>query len=1261
MPFDNSEVIAARVASGETGNEPPVLPPGLQRTMIAEAMREGDVVAGRFVVDRLAGSGGMGAVYRARDRQSDALVALKVMSGDEQDTRFEQEARVLADLNHAAIVRYLAHGTHDARPFLAMEWLEGEDLRARLLRERLSVADTMTIARRITEALSVAHARGVVHRDIKPGNLFLPDNDPARLKVLDFGIARAREGRALDSTVVPITRTGMVIGTVGYMAPEQARGANNVDARADVFALGCVLFVCLTGRPAFIGANPVAVLAKVLLEEAPRARHFEPTVPPQLDELIARMMAKDPAARPRDAAAVLRALETADASRAASSSSSGVGDREQRIVTIVLARGVESQPEDGEAITLADGAMLIEFRGHDPATRAAACALSLRASSIAIATARLSSTNAYGPIIDRVATLVGKGVLIDDVTATLLGDRFEVVSGVLVGRARAGTAPRTVLGKRTPYVGRDKELALVEATFCECAGEPIARGVLVTGVAGSGKTRLAHELLARVRDDATVVIARGDPVGAGSALGLARQLVRNAAGLRDGDAHSYELLRRYFDQFFSGDALDRVAEMLGELVDAPSPTPSAQLRAARDDVRALSHWLSRSFGDWIRALCEEKPLLIVVEDLHWGDGATVAYLDEILRANAARPLMVLALARPEVHDLFPDLWSRAGVQEIRLAGLTKRAAERLVRSVLPDINGELAARIIERADGNAFHLEELIRHVADGGGNTLPDTVLSLADARIARLDPEARRFLRVASVFGETFWEDGVATALASEVTAVLPRLIEAELVVVGPGRKFAREHSFRHGLLRDAAYAMLAEDDRAQLHLRAADWLETAGEKDPLVLAEHYERAGALSRAAPHFLRAAEEAMESVNVRASLILAERATHCAPTGEVLGAIRTVQALGAAANSEHRNALSHAKAAFELLEHRSPRWYVAAACALSCGLQVGDFELAPMIVQEMLTARPKGRPTPSYGMALRMVADVLDSVGQRASTEALLANADALVAESTDVDPSFLAYLEFARTGAILRRDLDLGVAFVHAERGTEYAASVGDVMNNTFFGFGMGMLELEVGQHTRGRDYLRQAAARFVENGTTVFASWCGIHVGFSYYMEGRYDEALAVIRPILATTEYRHASCCAALSHLGKGELTEASRVIARALDGLDDVMVTPFVVSTIRGVAARIALALGDLDRARVLIEDAYNTPMRDSVPGVMSFLDRTRIDVVLARGERERARDLIAKAVERIERQARSLDETRRASYLALPDHIRVFELRADAGA
>ncbi len=267
------------------------------------AVEPGNLVAGRFEIERLAGRGGMALVYRARDLSTGTVVAVKILHDETSPhalERFARETAVLADLTHPAIVRHVSHGrTERGQLFLAMEWLEGSTLSAALKRGGLAARDAVELGRRVAEGLGAAHARGFLHRDVKPSNILLVDDDARRAKLVDFGVAHVTMSAAGS-----MTRTGVMLGTPGYMAPEQARGGRAVDARADVFSLGCVLFECLAGRPPFYGDNLMAVLAKILVEEVPRVSELEPAVLPSLDALVARMLAKDPGARPPDARAV---------------------------------------------------------------------------------------------------------------------------------------------------------------------------------------------------------------------------------------------------------------------------------------------------------------------------------------------------------------------------------------------------------------------------------------------------------------------------------------------------------------------------------------------------------------------------------------------------------------------------------------------------------------------------------------------------------------------------------------------------------------------------------------------------------------------------------------------------------------------------------------------------------------------------------------------------------------------------------------------
>ncbi|HEX8110050.1 MAG TPA: serine/threonine-protein kinase, partial [Kofleriaceae bacterium] len=213
-----------------------------------------DLLCDRFEIEQQIQGGGMGEVFRARDRVSGQTVAIKVIfdARDRRAARFVREIQLLSELSHPGIVRYICHGaTPSGALFLAMEWLDGEALRCRLEREPLTVSESVALATRVAEALGAAHARGIVHRDLKPSNLFLIEGRIERVKLIDFGIAR-------KGGLPPLTQTGMPIGTPGYMAPEQACSEGELDARADVFALGCVLFQCLTGTLPFKGDSAIA-------------------------------------------------------------------------------------------------------------------------------------------------------------------------------------------------------------------------------------------------------------------------------------------------------------------------------------------------------------------------------------------------------------------------------------------------------------------------------------------------------------------------------------------------------------------------------------------------------------------------------------------------------------------------------------------------------------------------------------------------------------------------------------------------------------------------------------------------------------------------------------------------------------------------------------------------------------------------------------------------------------------------------------------
>jgi serine/threonine protein kinase len=264
-------------------------------------MRPGTVIASRFEIVSRARKGGEGQIFQGRDRQTGGIVAIKLLHEEAFSApRFDREVELLTELSHPGIVQYIAHGILDRRRFLVMEWVEGKTL-SQLLSHGLTLRESVAVAGRIADVLASVHARGIVHRDIKPSNIMFLEGSLERVKLLDFGIARPVGPSSM-------TRTGVVIGTPGFMSPEQARGAWDVDARADVFSLGCVLYTCLCGRPPFAASRMLANLTAILFLEPVPVSVQCPEAPDALLELLDRMLAKSPDARPADAAAVASEL-----------------------------------------------------------------------------------------------------------------------------------------------------------------------------------------------------------------------------------------------------------------------------------------------------------------------------------------------------------------------------------------------------------------------------------------------------------------------------------------------------------------------------------------------------------------------------------------------------------------------------------------------------------------------------------------------------------------------------------------------------------------------------------------------------------------------------------------------------------------------------------------------------------------------------------------------------------------------------------------
>ncbi|AUX46119.1 serine/threonine protein kinase [Sorangium cellulosum] len=1133
-------------------------------------MQEGDIIDDRFCIERLAASGGMGSVYRAIDRTTGDPVAVKILNaeGAQPLGRFAREAQALAAARVPGVVRYVAHGaTAWGQPYLAMGWLDGETLSERLTRQGVTLDETVELGLQVARTLGAVHKLGIVHRDLKPSNLLLEGGSLERVVLIDFGLARV----AADE---PLTVAGLILGTPGYMAPEQARGELNVDARADVFALGCILYRCLTGRAAFQGNAGLAVLMKVLLEDPPRVRELRPAVPAALDALIARMLAKSPSDRPRDGDAVaakLAAMSGPESLGRPHSSTRAVEltTGERRVMCLVVTR---ERPAEGHAAEEPRRAQLWQlhdvaeqYRGElellegrspvivlsgagaptDLAARAARCALALKAllggAPVALATGRaeLSARLPVGELIDRAFQMLSAdddrvpgvssaGVRIDEVTAGLLGARFDVAEDaagrVLHGARDERTAQ--LLGKPTTYVGRERELAMLVAEIDRCIDEGAAGAVLVTAEAGMGKSRLQQELIRKLHergDRIEVWIGQGDPMGAGSAFGLLASALRHALGLAEREP--LEARQRTIRRRVEGhEGLDapRVAAFLGELAGAPFPDENdVQLRLARRDAALMGDQLRLAWEDFLAAECRASPVLLVLEDLQWGDLPTVTLVEGALRRLKDMPLLVLALGRPDVHRIFPKLWEGRLAHELHLTPLPRRASERLVREALgADARHDLVARLVERADGNAFFLEEQIRAAAEGKSEGLPETVVAMVQARLETLDTEARRLLRAASIFGETFRSSAVAALLGGvEIAPLLAELQRREVIMrrsEGRQRDDA-EYCFRHALVREAAYGMLTARDRRIGHALAGGFLEAAGEGDPMVLAEHFERGDEAARAAEWYLRAADNALRGNDLAAAIACAERGITCGPEPATVGALRLVQAEALLWRGEPALAEQRGLEATRYLAPGSVAWFSAFTQLAGAGHKQGDYERVERWMMAVLAAEPLAAARVARSTCLLEGAIVLLLGGRYARVDALI---DA-VEQATEDDPSAADLMTEAKLlylhGLLRQHNGDPSASIASLGAALRAFEDIGDRREACRARLNMGICYVEFGHFEAAAEVLRAALEEAERMALDDRVPSALQHLGLALAHTGEVDAAKAALRSSIEALQRR------------------------------------------------------------------------------------------------------------------------------------------------
>lgn len=800
----------------------------------AELLPPGAMLCDRYRVGARIGQGGMGVVFRAEDVRTGAPVAVKAlfvprgMPGEVH--RFQREFRALARLAHPHVVAVHDYGQLNGVPYYVMEYVAGVDLH-RLRQEhggQLPLSVTLALLEQLCDALAYVHAQGIVHRDIKPSNMMVVgwDDPQARpsVKLMDFGLAQFSEVSAR------ITQSGTLLGTVLYMAPEQAQGLP-VDRRADLYALGAVLYEMLSGRPPFNAEEPMAILLQHLTREPEPLRRLRPDVPEPLAGIVHRLLAKRPAERFAGADEVWAALHDAAASR-------------------VLA---------------------------PPAVMAA-------------------------------------------------------------GPARADVVFRAGL------VGRAAELAQLDA-WLAAAWVGGSRFVLVEGEAGVGKTRLVAELAgqARFRGGRRLSGAcfEREQLPYSPIVAALQEALSTSSGEDDADSLVAGL---------EGD-LSRLLPGLSQtvvLAAAPELDPGqARLRL----FDAVTQVFSR--------LAARRPLLLVLDDLHWADAATLELIHYLLRntASGVRLLVVGTSRREErgadhpLTGLLQGLRREKLLETLALDRLAPAETEALLAGLLAVERPPegLAARLYRESEGNPFFVEEVLKALVEegvlvqrggewvlgaaaeaAGTRLIPASVSDVIQRRLAPLAAASRQALDGAAVLGREFAFDVLCGMLGWAEDALLDALDDLLRARLLEEARSTREDRYRfaHAKILEVAYCELSAARRRRLH-RAAG--------------------------------AALERVYAARLDTPEVAGQLAGHCAASGDVARALHYGRRAGDLARRVYANeeACAYYRRALETVADGVPDEHVDEVLAIQSGLGevccvMGEYDQAVAAYQAVLELLPRG-------------------------------------------------------------------------------------------------------------------------------------------------------------------------------------------------------------------------------------------------------------------------------------------------------------------